>query len=176
MRLLKFLLPLAIFIGIGFFLYRGLDRDPSIVPSPLVGRDAPAFTLPVLGTDKTWSPDQFRGQVWLLNVWGSWCAACLIEHPLFNEAAARGTLTLVGLAWKDRPEASAQWLQQHGNPYAVVVSDTVGKVAIDYGVYGAPESFLIDKNGRIRYKQVGPFSAETFHNELLPLVERLRKE
>lgn len=176
MRVLKFLLPLAVFAGLVFFLFKGLSKDPSQIPSPLVDKPAPAFTLPILGSNDTFSPEQYRGKVWLLNVWGSWCAACLVEHPLFNAAAKEGRIRLVGLAWKDRAEASTAWLAKHGNPYAVVVSDLVGNTAIDYGVYGAPESFLIDKKGMIRLKKVGPFSAEEFNNVLLPMIARLERE
>lgn len=176
MRALKFLLPLAIFLAIFVFLYQGLSKDPSKIPSPLVGRAAPSFSLPILGADRSFSPTEMRGKVWLLNVWGSWCAGCLVEHPLFVEAARTNRLTMVGLAWKDRDEAASAWLKRHGNPYAVVVSDLVGNTAIDYGVYGAPESFLIDKQGVIRYKKVGPFAPEEFHQVLLPMIGKLQSE
>lgn len=176
MRIAKYLIPLAIFLVLTGFLFKGLSKDPSQVPSPLVNKAAPAFSLPVLGSPTTFSPEQFLGRVWLLNVWGSWCAACLIEHPLFNEASKNGSLTLVGLAWKDREDASRAWLVRHGNPYEVVVSDLVGDTAIDYGVYGAPESFLIDKKGIIRFKKTGPFSPEEFNEVLLPMVAQLEKE
>jgi len=176
MRVLKFLLPLAIFASIFFFLFKGLSKDPSQIPSPLIDKPAPAFTLPLLGKEGEFSPSNLKGQVWLLNIWGSWCAACLIEHPVFLDAAKNKTLLMVGLAWKDEPEASIRWLRRHGNPFEVVISDVPGRSAIDYGVYGAPESFLIDKKGIIRYKKVGPFSTDEFNNELLPMAARLASE
>ncbi|MCP5266705.1 MAG: DsbE family thiol:disulfide interchange protein [Burkholderiaceae bacterium] len=177
MRSLRFLLPLAVFVLIAAFLYKGLSNDPRLIPSPLIDKPAPAFSLPRLDdATTTWGPEALRGKVWLLNVWGSWCAACELEHPLFNQLAARRFVPIVGLAWKDRPEASRRWLERLGNPYAVVVSDAAGKVAIDYGVYGAPETFVIDQQGRIRHKQTGPFTAEIVKNQLIPLVDRLRRE
>ncbi|MGH1360328.1 MAG: DsbE family thiol:disulfide interchange protein [Burkholderiaceae bacterium] len=176
MRILKFLLPLLIFGGISVFLFQGLSKDPSKIPSPLVGKPAPAFTLPLLDGSGEFSAADYRGKVWLLNVWASWCTACLIEHPTFNEAARQKLLPLVGLAWKDAPANSVKWLRKHGNPYSVVVSDLPGRTAIDFGVYGAPESFLIDKQGVIRFKKVGPFSADEFHNQLLPLAAQLAAE
>ncbi len=177
MRSLRFIIPLLLFAVIGAFLYKGLSNDPRRIPSPLVDKPAPAFSLPVLGTDdQAWGPEQMRGKVWLLNIWGSWCAACLIEHPLFNQIAREGSLPLVGLAWKDDPVASTRWLERHGNPYSVVISDRPGRAAIDYGVYGAPESFLIDKRGVIRFKQTGPFSAEIIRDQLMPLVRQLQAE
>lgn len=176
MRAVKFLMPLLVFLAIAGFLFKGLSQDPSEIPSPLIDKPAPAFSLPVLGGDGEFSPIDYRGKVWLLNIWASWCAACLVEHPTFNEAARQQKLLMVGLAWKDEPAASINWLRKHGNPYSTVVSDLPGRTAIDYGVYGAPESFLIDKNGIIRFKKVGPFSADEFNNKLLPLAAKLAKE
>ena len=173
MRALKFVLPLAIFLAIGAFLYRGLDRDPREIPSPLIGKPAPEFELPLLGElTKTWSPGQMRGQVWLLNVWGSWCTACQVEHPLLLELARNKTVPLVGLAWKDMPDNSKAWLTKLGDPYTKTVLDFKGKVAIDYGVYGAPETFLIDKQGVVRYKHVGPISREVLDTRLLPALAK----
>lgn len=176
MRAIKFLIPLAIFSAIAVFLFIGLSKDPRLVPSPLIDKPAPAFTLPRLDGAGQWSPDKLKGSVWLLNVWGSWCIACVVEHPLLNELAAKNQLPIVGLAWKDKPGDSLAWLKRHGNPYQVVVSDLVGEATIDYGVYGAPESFLIDKRGTIRFKQVGPFNEEIIRAKLLPLVTQLNAE
>lgn len=176
MKTLRLLIPIAIFVGIGWFLFKGLDRDPRQVPSPLIGKPAPAFSLPQLGQSAQWSPEAMRGQVWLLNVWGSWCAACVIEHPLLNELAEAKVVPIVGLAWKDQPDNSIAWLRKYGNPYAVVVTDREGKVAIDWGVYGAPETFLIDRKGIIRYKQIGPFTPEIIRDELLPLLRKLQQQ
>jgi len=175
MKTLRLLIPIAIFIGIGWFLFKGLERDPRQVPSPLIGKPAPAFSLPQLGQSAQWSPEAMRGQVWLLNVWGSWCAACVIEHPLLNELAEAKTVPIVGLAWKDPPDNSIAWLRKYGNPYSVVVTDREGKVAIDWGVYGAPETFLIDRKGVIRYKQIGPFTPEIIRDELMPLQRKLQQ-
>ena len=175
MRLLRFLLPIALFAVVALFLFKGLERDPRNLPSPLIGKPAPAFTLPVLGReDQNWSPEALRGQVWLLNVWGSWCAACTVEHPLLNDLARTKTITIVGLAWKDKPEASARWLQRLGDPYSVVVSDLEGRAGIDWGVYGAPETFLIDKSGTIRFKHVGAITPELLQTRLMPLVRELQ--
>jgi cytochrome c biogenesis protein CcmG/thiol:disulfide interchange protein DsbE len=174
MKTLRFLIPVAIFATIGWFLLKGLDRDPRQVPSPLINKPAPAFSLPQLEQAGNWSPESMRGQVWLLNVWGSWCAACVIEHPLLNELAENKVVPIVGLAWKDVPDNSIAWLRKYGNPYAVVVTDRAGQVAIDWGVYGAPETFLIDQQGVIRYKQIGPFTPEIIRDELLPMVRKLQ--
>jgi cytochrome c biogenesis protein CcmG/thiol:disulfide interchange protein DsbE len=175
MRSLRFILPLLVFVAIGVFLLKGLSRDPREIPSPLIDRAAPAFELPTLGdAQRTWTPQAMRGQVWLLNVWGSWCVACQVEHPLLNRLAKDKVLPIVGLAWKDMPENSRAWLARMGDPYGVVVMDFAGKVAIDYGVYGAPETFLIDKAGTIRFKHVGPITPELLEAKLLPLVRRLQ--
>ncbi len=176
MRFVKALIPLLLFAAISVFLYRGLSNDPRLIPSPLIDKPAPAFSLPRLDDGGPWAPEAMSGQVWLLNVFGSWCAACVVEHPVLTSVARDHGLPIVGLAWKDRPEASRAWLARHGDPYAVVVSDLPGNVAIDFGVYGAPESFLIDKSGHIRYKHVGPFDEQIVRTTLLPLVERLRAE
>ena len=175
MRIVKFLLPLALFVLLSIFLFKGLSRDPREIPSPLIDRPAPAFTLPTLADpSQTWTPQSLRGQVWLLNVWGSWCSACQIEHPLLLELAGKRTLPIVGLAWKDMPDNSKAWLSKLGDPYTPTISDFDGKVAIDYGVYGAPESFLIDKQGVIRFKHVGPLTRELLDTRLLPLVRQLQ--
>jgi cytochrome c biogenesis protein CcmG/thiol:disulfide interchange protein DsbE len=178
MRALKFLIPLLVFVGIGWFLLRGLDRDPREIPSPLVGKPAPEVSLPVLGAggDAPWTTASMRGQVWLLNVWGSWCAGCKVEHPLLNELAARKLVPIVGLAWKDRPEDASGWLERLGNPYAVTVLDREGKAAIDWGVYGAPETFVIDKAGVVRDKFIGALTPEALSQRILPLVQRLQAQ
>lgn len=173
MRALKFSRPLLISIGLAAILFQGLSKDPSRVPSPLIDKAVPAFELPQLSSAEPWSPSAYAGQVWLLNVWGSWCAACTVEHSLLNELAANKTVAIVGMAWKDKPKDSRAWLVKHGNPYAIVVTDTKGTVAIDLGVYGAPESYLIDKHGMIRFKQIGPFSPDVVRDTLMPLIEQL---
>ncbi len=174
MRTLRFVLPAAVFAVIAWFLLAGLDRNPRDIPSPLIGKPAPDFSLPVThDLARTWSPHSLRGKVWLLNVWGSWCSACQVEHPVLNDLARTGEIPIIGLAWKDMPENSIAWLQRLGNPYSVVVSDVKGRVGIDYGVYGAPETFLIDGAGIIRYKHVGPVTPELLQHKLLPLAREL---
>ncbi|MCD6681520.1 MAG: DsbE family thiol:disulfide interchange protein [Burkholderiaceae bacterium] len=174
MRALRFIVPVAVFAIIAWFLLAGLDRNPREIPSPLIGKPAPDFSLPVThDLARTWSPQALRGKVWLLNVWGSWCAACQVEHPVLNDLARTGEIPLIGLAWKDMPENSIAWLRKLGNPYSVVVSDVQGRVGIDYGVYGAPETFLIDGAGIIRYKHVGPVTPELLQQKLLPLAREL---
>lgn len=176
MRAVKFLIPLAIFATIAVFLFIGLSKDPRMVPSPLIDKPAPEFSLPLLDGSGQWASVSMRGEVWMLNVWGSWCAACVTEHPLLNDLAANKTLPIVGLAWKDKTSNSVAWLKRHGNPYNTVVSDLVGDTTIDFGVYGAPESFLIDRQGIIRFKQVGPFTPDIVANTLLPLIQQLKQE
>ena len=178
MRALKFLIPLLIALGIGWFLMRGLDRDPREIPSPLVGKPVPQVSLPVLGNDAAgpWTPEAMKGQVWLLNVWGSWCAGCRVEHPLLNDIAARKLVPIVGMAWKDRPQDSKDWLARLGDPYVLTVMDRDGKAAIDWGVYGAPETFVIDKEGIVRDKFIGALTPEALSERILPLVQRLQAQ
>jgi cytochrome c biogenesis protein CcmG, thiol:disulfide interchange protein DsbE len=184
MRLLKFFIPLALFIGLAVFLGLGLNKDPREIPSPLIGKPAPVFSLPLLEvsasdgqTGKPWTPAEMTGKVWLLNVWGSWCAGCLTEHPLLSEIVKiPSNPQLVGIAWKDEPSASAKWLNKNGNPYKHVLIDRAGKVAIDYGVYGAPETFLIDKKGVVRAKHIGPLTQEAWETRLKPQADKLQLE
>jgi cytochrome c biogenesis protein CcmG, thiol:disulfide interchange protein DsbE len=174
-RSLKFLLPLAVFLGIAWFLFQGLSKDPKEVPSPLIGKAAPGFNLPQLNSpDVAWAPSQMRGQVWLLNVWGSWCSGCQVEHPLLMQLADQKNIPIVGLAWKDMPDNAKGFLKKLGDPYQVVVMDFNGKVAVDYGVYGAPETFLIDAQGVIRYKHIGPLNTEVLNAKILPLAAKLK--
>ena len=177
MRALRFAVPLALFAAIAWFLLKGLERDPRAIPSPLLGKPAPAVTLPLLADPQaTWSTDQMRGQVWLLNVWGSWCAGCKVEHPLLNDFARRGIAPIVGMAWKDRPEASKAWLANLGDPYAINVMDRDGRAAIDWGVYGAPETFVIDKSGVVRDKHIAPLTVDVIEQRLIPLIRRLQAQ
>lgn len=173
--MLKYLLPLAGFlILVGFFAV-GLKLNPREVPSPLIGKPAPMFRLPVLNeAGKTFSPEDMKGQVWLLNVWASWCGACREEHPLLMEMSRSGALPLIGLDYKDTDADAAAVLAQSGNPYQVVATDAEGRVGIDYGVYGVPETYVIDKAGVIRYKQIGPISEEILREKILPLVKGLQ--
>ncbi len=172
---LKYLLPLAIFMVLVGFFAVGLKLDPREVPSPLIDKPAPPFRLPVLNQpEKTFSPEDMRGQVWLLNVWASWCGACREEHPLLMDMAQRGEVALVGLDYKDTDADGAAVLAQAGNPYKIVATDADGRVGIDYGVYGVPETYVIDKAGVIRYKQIGPVTEQALREKIMPLIKGLQ--
>jgi len=172
----KTLIPLLIFIILVIFLAIGLTRDPSEIPSPLIGKPAPSFTAPVLdGTGLQFSNNDMLGKVWLLNTWASWCVACRQEHPLLVELSKNKLLPIVGLDYKDKDADGLKWLSRYGNPYDVSIADRDGRIGIDFGVYKVPESFLIDKMGIIRYKQIGPFTEESIRDKLLPLVRELQK-
>jgi cytochrome c biogenesis protein CcmG/thiol:disulfide interchange protein DsbE len=170
----RYLLPLVIFLVLAGFLAVGLNKDPREVPSPLIGKPAPAFTLPRLDApEQMLSTQDLRGQVWLLNVWASWCVACRQEHPLLVEMARSGTVKVYGLNYKDKREDALGLLRKSGDPYVTSLSDTEGLVGIDFGVYGVPETFVIDKQGVIRFKQIGPITREALRDTLLPLLAQL---
>ena len=172
----KLLVPLAAFAVLCAFLLVGLWRDPREVPSPLVGKPAPAFTLAQLHDPaKTLAPADLKGQVWLLNVWASWCVSCREEHPLLVELRRAKIVPVVGLDYKDDPAAGMRWLTENGDPYDVSVVDRDGRAGIDWGVYGVPETFVVDKAGTIRYKQIGPLTVEALKTKILPLVRELQK-
>jgi len=172
----KLLVPLAIFVVLAGFLFVGLFRDPREVPSPLIDKPAPAFRLAELhAPDRKLGTDDLKGQVWLLNVWASWCVACREEHPLLVELGRSKVVPIVGLNYKDEPAAGMRWLSQNGDPYNVSVVDRDGRVGIDWGVYGVPETFVVDKSGTIRYKQIGPITADVWESRILPLVRELQK-
>ena len=174
MRSLRFAIPLAVFVALAIFLAIGLTRDPREVPSPFIGRAAPAFKLERLHEPTaSFGPEQMRGKVWLLNVWASWCVSCKVEHPLLVELARSNAVPIVGLDYKDKRDEGLRWLSRMGNPYALSAFDEDGRVGIDYGVYGVPETFVIDKEGVIRYKQIGPITPEALERTILPLVRRL---
>jgi cytochrome c biogenesis protein CcmG/thiol:disulfide interchange protein DsbE len=176
MKTLRWSLPLAVFVVLLVFFAVGLTRDPREVPSPLIGKPVPAFTLAQLhAPDKTLGTADLRGQVWLLNVWASWCVSCRVEHPLLLELAKANVVPIVGLDYKDKPEEGKAWLAQRGDPYRVSVMDQDGRVGIDWGVYGVPETFVVDKNGVIRYKHIGPVTAEALQETILPMVRELQK-
>ena len=173
---LRFALPLAIFAVLAGFLFVGLGLNPREVPSPFIGKPAPPFQLAQLAQqDQSFSPSQMQGQVWLFNVWASWCVACRIEHPLLVDLAKKDVIPIIGLNYKDKRDAALGWLGQFGDPYRLSVVDTDGRVGIDYGVYGVPETFVIDKTGVIRFKQIGPITEEAWRNKILPLVQQLRQ-
>ncbi|NRF71061.1 DsbE family thiol:disulfide interchange protein [Aquincola sp. S2] len=172
----RYLIPLALFLALAGFLARGLTRDPHELPSPLIGRQAPLFELPQLqATAASFTPASMRGQVWLLNVWASWCGACRQEHPVLMALAKRGDVPLVGLDYKDAPADAQRLLAQHGDPYRLSAVDRDGRAGMDYGVYGVPETYLIDRDGIIRFKQVGPLTEAVLRDKLMPLVKELRK-
>jgi len=172
----RYLIPLAIFIMLVVFLAIGLGHDPREVPSPLINKPAPAFQLPQLKEPtKTFSAEQMRGQVWLLNVWASWCITCRDEHPLLFEYARSGAVPIYGLNYRDKREDALAWLSELGDPYILSVSDTDARVGINYGVYGAPESYLIDRNGVIRFKQIGPITPDVWEKTIVPLARQLNK-
>ena len=172
----RFLIPLALFMGLVVFLAIGLGRDPHEVPSPLINKPAPAFQLPQLHESaKTFSAQEMRGKVWLLNVWASWCFSCREEHPLLLDFARSGAVPLYGLNYKDQRDDAIAWLNELGNPYRLSAVDLDGRVGIDYGVYGAPETYLIDREGLIRFKHVGPLTPEVIQNKILPLARDLSK-
>lgn len=192
----KFVWPLVAFVVLVAFLAIGLKLDPRDVPSPLVGKPAPAFNLPIVASpEKNFGPQDMRGQVWLFNVWASWCVSCRQEHPVLVEFAKKGGVPLIGLNYKEvrgdgnfdmnkvAPEEekrlglqrAKQWLAQHGDPYRLSVLDLDGRVGIDYGVYGVPETYVIDKAGTIRLKYTGPITPDALEKKLLPLIAELNK-
>ncbi|HEY4999059.1 MAG TPA: DsbE family thiol:disulfide interchange protein [Usitatibacter sp.] len=174
MKALKFIIPLAVFALLAVFLAVGLTHDPREVPSPLIGKLAPDFRLERLHDEKlAFTPAEMKGKVWLLNVWASWCVSCRVEHPLLVEMSRRNLVPIVGLDYKDQREEGLRWLEKQGNPYALSAFDVDGKVGIDYGVYGVPETFVIDKQGVIRYKQIGPITPEALDKTILPLLKTL---
>jgi cytochrome c biogenesis protein CcmG/thiol:disulfide interchange protein DsbE len=173
---MRYAIPLVLFIGLMAFLAIGLSRDPHEVPSPLINKSAPTFQLSQLQEpEKKFSDRDMRGKVWLLNVWASWCVSCRDEHPLLVEFSRSGLIPIYGLNWKDKPEDAIAWLNELGNPYVISASDLDGRIAIDYGVYGAPETYLIDKNGVIRFKHVGPLTPEVLNKTILPMAGELNK-
>lgn len=170
----KALIPLGLFVALVVLLGIGLTLNPREIPSPLIDKPAPAFRLPQLTRPDALSLDDMRGQVWLLNVWASWCVACREEHDTLVAFSRRGVVPLVGLNYKDKQPEALAWLSQHGDPYSTSIVDADGRVGIDYGVYGVPETFLIDRNGRIRYKHIGPLSPEAVESELMPRIKELK--
>ena len=172
----RYLVPLAVFVVLVAFLGIGLGLNPREVPSPLVGKPAPPFRLAQLQqSEKPFGKEDMLGKVWLFNVWASWCVSCRQEHPLLMELAKTRVVPIVGLNYKDQPDEAVAWLRQFGDPYALSVADRDGRVGIDYGVYGVPETFVIDKAGVIRYKQIGPVTAQSLRDKILPLVRELQQ-
>lgn len=171
----RLLVPLCAFILLGALLGTGLRLKPREIPSPLIGKAAPAFSLPLLSeSQRALASADLKGKVWLLNVWASWCTPCREEHPFLVALAREQIVPIYGLNYKDDPRAAQEWIQRLGNPYAESVLDRDGKVGIEYGVYGVPETFVIDRSGVIRFKHVGPLTREVWTRDLLPIVQQLR--
>ena len=172
MKSLRFLLPLALFGVLAYFLFSGLSLNPREVPSPFIGKPAPGFALTRLDQPEvTLQRDDLLGKPWVLNVWASWCAPCRDEHPLVKDLARRWDVTVIGLNYKDRPGDAQQWLARLGNPYAATLVDFDGKVGIDYGVYGVPETFVIDAQGVVRFKHTGPITPASLKDKLEPALQ-----
>jgi cytochrome c biogenesis protein CcmG/thiol:disulfide interchange protein DsbE len=172
---LRYLFPIAAFAVLITMFAWALNRDPSTIPSALIGRQVPEFALPaVKGRALGLSSSDLRGEVSLFNVFASWCVPCREEHPLLMKIKASGEVPIHGLNYKDRPDDAAGWLNRFGDPYVRTGADINGRVAIDWGVYGVPETFVITKDGRIAYKHVGPLSPQALEETILPLVRRLR--
>jgi cytochrome c biogenesis protein CcmG/thiol:disulfide interchange protein DsbE len=172
----RYLVPLVVFFALLALLGIGLRYDPHLVPSPLIDKPAPAFALPQLhAPDTTLSKSDLLGQVTLLNVWASWCVACRDEHPVLLQLAKSGDVPIYGLDYKDERSAAVNWLDRLGNPYARNAFDADGRVGIDFGVYGVPETFVVDAHGIIRYKHIGPLTDEVLAQKILPLVKRLEQ-
>jgi cytochrome c biogenesis protein CcmG/thiol:disulfide interchange protein DsbE len=175
-RAVLFLVPLVAFLVLAAFLLRGLWLNPREVPSPLIGKPAPAFEKARLDAPtELFSSREMAGQVWILNVWASWCTPCRVEHPLFNELASKKIVPIVGMNYKDNPDAARRWLAELGNPYQVTFIDHDGRLGIDFGVYGVPETFVIDRQGVIRYKHIGPVTPEAMQKRIVPLLQELQK-
>lgn len=165
---------IAVFVSLVALLAVGLQLNPREVPSPLIGKPAPHFELPLLtAPDKTFSQKDMLGAVWILNVWASWCPPCLVEHPVVTELARSGIAPVIGLNYKDTREDALPWLRRNGDPYKLSVYDAKGLIGIDYGVYGVPETYVIDRKGVIRYKHIGPLTPEIAQKKLQPLVREL---
>ncbi len=172
--MIRYLLPLALFLAIVSFLAVGLNRDPRIVPSPLIGKPAPAFSLTSLtAPDRRLTLADLQGRVVLLNVWATWCVACYAEHPFLLEIARSGRFPIYGINYKDQRPAALSWLERLGDPYVASIFDPEGELALDLGVYGAPETFVLDANGVIAHKHIGPITPEVWQDSLLPLLNAL---
>jgi len=173
--MLRKLAPLLIFIVLVVFLGIGLTLNPREVPSPLIDKPMPAFSLAQLkDKDKTLSSADFLNEVSLFNVWASWCVACRVEHPVLLNLARTSVINIYGLNYKDNREEALRWLNNFGDPYTKSAHDLDGKVGIDFGVYGVPETFIVDHKGIIRYKHIGPITEDILQNKLMPIIEKLK--
>jgi cytochrome c biogenesis protein CcmG/thiol:disulfide interchange protein DsbE len=173
----RYLLPLAIFLLLAAVLGLGLNLNPRLVPSPLIDKPIPAFVAPVLtDVDQTLSHTDITGEVALVNVFASWCVPCLDEHPLLLALARAGAVPIYGLNYKNAREDANDWLAQHGNPYTAIAFDPTGRIGLDWGVYGVPETFVIDRHGIIRHKHIGPLNPGSLEQTIIPLIDRLKTE
>ena len=171
----RYLLPLFAFLALAGLLYKGLSLDPKKIPSPLIDKPAPTFSLPQLyAPEKLLTQNDLKNQVSLLNVWATWCGACRQEHPVVMQLAKTG-VPIYGLNYKDKRPDAKRWLKQYGNPYRANAFDEEGRVGINWGVYGAPETFVIDKQGIIRHKHIGPLTTEALNRDILPLIKQLQE-
>ncbi|MEE9422491.1 MAG: DsbE family thiol:disulfide interchange protein [Gammaproteobacteria bacterium] len=171
----RYLLPLFAFLALAGLLYKGLSLDPKKIPSPLIDKPAPTFSLPQLyAPEKLLTQNDLKNQVSLLNVWATWCGACRQEHPVVMQLAKTG-VPIYGLNYKDKRPDAKRWLKQYGNPYRANAFDEEGRVGINWGVYGAPETFVIDKQGIIRHKHIGPLTTEALNRDILPLIKLLQE-
>jgi cytochrome c biogenesis protein CcmG/thiol:disulfide interchange protein DsbE len=173
LRRLLFLVPLALFAVLAGYFTLGLSRDPSVLPSALIDKPAPEFSLPALGEGPGLAKADLAGRVTLVNFFASWCAPCRVEHPLLMRLKQEGRVALYGIDYKDRPDEASRLLAQLGDPYGRIGVDRDGRTAIDFGVYGVPETYVIDMDGRIRYRQVGPITREDYERRILPLLRQL---
>jgi len=174
---MRYAIPLVFFALLVGLLWFGLNNDPTKIPSPLVGKPAPEFDLPRLyAADQTVSPDDLKGKVWLLNVFASWCISCRAEHEVVSQFIRQHQVDVLGLNYKDEEADAKVWLQQFGNPYAVIAVDITGRTGIDWGVYGVPETFVMDKQGIIRHKFTGPLTEQAVNETLVPLITTLQQE
>jgi cytochrome c biogenesis protein CcmG/thiol:disulfide interchange protein DsbE len=175
--MLKYIIPLVLFIIMAVFLGVGLTLNPSEIPSPFINKPTPNFSAPKLNApQELLTPADLKGQVWLFNVWASWCVSCRSEHPVLNDLAKLNAVPIIGLNYKDDPSDAKKWLGSLGNPYNISIMDQDGRIGIDYGVYGVPETFVIDKKGIIRYKQTGPVTTVDLQKTLIPLLDKLQAE
>jgi cytochrome c biogenesis protein CcmG/thiol:disulfide interchange protein DsbE len=173
--MLRFVAPVLIFLLMLVVFWQGLGRDPSVVPSPLIGKPAPAFNMPRLGqSELQLSNADLKGEVALLNVWATWCSGCRQEHDTLLRIAAMNDVPIYGLNWKDDSALALNWLDQLGNPYRATGVDADGRVAIDWGVYGAPETFLIDAQGTVLHKHIAPLTLEIWQRDFVPRIAAAR--
>jgi len=172
---MRFILPFAVVLLAAAFAYVGVNMNSREISSPLIGKPAPAFTLPQLhDPSRQFSPQDMKGKVWIFNFWASWCSACEIEHPVFMDLSRRNLVPVYGMDYRDKREEGEAWLRKHGNPYTLTVFDAEGRVGVDYGVNGVPETYVIDKQGIIRFKQIGTVTTKMLNEKILPLVKELQ--